>query len=457
MSHPIFRLAFVLCAVVTWASCYRASQALAVEGEAPSISSVSVTGITEQDAMLEAKIDPKLLETTYQFWLQACERPEPLYCESGQYMSSQEPVGQGLIGAGNEAQVVSVDLSNLKPSHFYTYEVVATNSGGKTVGSSLPRPFETLPEGAPHNPAGEAPIVRTGSAFVSDVTDHDATLEAQIEPGGLESTYEFWLSTTDCQNAPASGQCGPTVERVGLGHIAAGDSGQTASTSLSDLEPGHAYEYWVIASNSAGISESPKAEFLALGPLSETGFASNLTQTSVTVSGTVNPRGAMETMYFFEYGATAAYGTSVPATPNMIQQGMCGIPCELTTPQPVSETLAGLDPGSTYHYRLVSSSVSGTSYGHDATFSTAPAPGTEQSSGSPFVAVLTPAVVSTPPITATPSTAKLQMNRARLKLIRALKACKRLAKKHQARCRRRAHRQYASTIKQLELSEKRRH
>ncbi len=38
---------------------------------------------------------------------------------------------------------------------------------------------------------------------------------------------------------------------------------------------------------------------------------------------------------------------------------------------PVSATVANLVPGYTYHYRLVSTSAAGTSYGPDQTFSTA--------------------------------------------------------------------------------------
>jgi predicted lipoprotein with Yx(FWY)xxD motif len=80
------------------------------------------------------------------------------------------------------------------------------------------------------------------------------------------------------------------------------------------------------------------------------------------LKGTVYDYGGTTTWHF-EYGTTTAYGTSVP-TPDADASG------GLYTS--VSQQVTGLAPGTTYHYRLVSTnSVEGTLASADQTFSTA--------------------------------------------------------------------------------------
>ncbi len=110
-----------------------------------------------------------------------------------------------------------------------------------------------------------------------------------------------------------------------------------------------------------------------------TGLASGVTETSATLAGTVLPNLDF-TRYRFEYGPTTAYGAS--SAPGETD----GQPASL----PVSSTLAGLRPGTLYHYRLVAESprplplgglYASPSLGMDGTFLTAgtpPAPSSGQ-------------------------------------------------------------------------------
>ncbi len=95
-------------------------------------------------------------------------------------------------------------------------------------------------------------------------------------------------------------------------------------------------------------------------PVVVTGAASAITQTSATVAGRVNPNG-LATTYHFEYGPTTAYGSSTPSASAGSGNALAG----------VSATLAGLMPGSTYHYRLDATSSAGTVQGAYGTFTTA--------------------------------------------------------------------------------------
>jgi hypothetical protein len=97
---------------------------------------------------------------------------------------------------------------------------------------------------------------------------------------------------------------------------------------------------------------------IQLGYVVTTNAASNLTSSSATLNGTVNPSGLTTTVHF-EYGTTTNYGH---ATPNGNYTG--------NTTQNVSANITGLTSNTTYHFRIVGTSSGGTTYGSDRTFTT---------------------------------------------------------------------------------------
>jgi hypothetical protein len=108
--------------------------------------------------------------------------------------------------------------------------------------------------------AGEPAIV---SESATSITEHGATLEAEIDPNGLETSYEFWVESADCQPGPCESI---SVGPVGHGYIAAGSAYPTVRVELSDLQPGYSYTYWVFAVNSAGWAKGMGKEFKAVNP-----------------------------------------------------------------------------------------------------------------------------------------------------------------------------------------------
>jgi phosphodiesterase/alkaline phosphatase D-like protein len=98
-------------------------------------------------------------------------------------------------------------------------------------------------------------------------------------------------------------------------------------------------------------------------PNATTGSATNVNQSSATVSGTVNPNGN-DTTYHFEYGTTTSYGANT--APAGAGSG--------TSDATVSANLTGLASSTTYHYRLVAVSSGGTTDGADQTFTTTTPP-----------------------------------------------------------------------------------
>ena len=103
-------------------------------------------------------------------------------------------------------------------------------------------------------------------------------------------------------------------------------------------------------------------EYTPLPPTTTTGEAAEVKQTEAKLQGSVNPNGS-DTHAFFEYGTTTSYGSKVPAPPGWDIGGG-------TTFIPAFQTISGLEPGVTYHYRMVGSNVSGVIPGEDKTFTT---------------------------------------------------------------------------------------
>jgi hypothetical protein len=102
---------------------------------------------------------------------------------------------------------------------------------------------------------------------------------------------------------------------------------------------------------------------VAGAPHITTNPATNLTSSSATLNGTVNPNGLPTTVHF-EYGTTTSYGST---TRNQSYNG--------DSTQNVSANISGLTPNTTYHFRLVGTNVDGTRYGGDRTFTTLAATG----------------------------------------------------------------------------------
>jgi hypothetical protein len=94
----------------------------------------------------------------------------------------------------------------------------------------------------------------------------------------------------------------------------------------------------------------------AIAPLVTTSGVSGVTGSGATITGTVTG-GDTPTTWHAEYGTSVLYGAATPETP-------------LAADGPVSATITGLAPGTTYHARLVATNTGGTIVGADQVFTT---------------------------------------------------------------------------------------
>ena len=128
------------------------------------------------------------------------------------------------------------------------------------------------------------------------------------------------------------------------------------------------------ASSLAVTTTTTSTTSTAPAPSASTGTASAVTYATATLGGTVNPNGT-STSYFFQYGTTGTYGTQTATQPAGSGSG------NVTA----SSAVAGLQPSTTYHFRVVATSAAGSTNGTDQTFTTpaipAPSVGTGGSKG----------------------------------------------------------------------------
>lgn len=229
---------------------------------------------------------------------------------------------------------------------------------------------------------GGPPEAITGNATV---TTTSVTLNGSIDPNGQPTEYQFEYSTSQTFDTFSTSPNPPGV-------VPAGDDPERVSTTITGLTCGTRYYYRLRGTNASGTDLGATRSFVACQPGSGSGGgggspspspsaspspngsptvdtteATNITQTSATVSGTVNSNGSATT-YSFQYGTNTNYqlrSVRLPRASVPAQSAGSG-----TSTTKYFADLTGLTPGTLYHYRIVATNANGTSLGDDQTFRT---------------------------------------------------------------------------------------
>jgi hypothetical protein len=186
----------------------------------------------------------------------------------------------------------------------------------------------------------------------TDVTTVSAHLDGTVDPGGSATSAYFEYSADE----------GASWTSTDPQEVGEGSGEQSISADLTALAPNTAYLVRLHASNAFGnakTSDSQSFNTLIAPPAVITDGAGDITATSATLYGRINPFGLLTT-YHFEYGTSDQYGSRTPATEAPAGNGR--------VERSFSQPLTGLQPGVTYHYRLVATSSAGTATGLDQTF-----------------------------------------------------------------------------------------
>jgi hypothetical protein len=164
---------------------------------------------------------------------------------------------------------------------------------------------------------------------------------------GVAGATPQWAYTDQALlNDPVSGSNGPCAASIfDICNAGVGYDGPTGMGSMSGQ----------LATGGPGVGGAPMSNGLS--------YAASVTATSASMVGGVYPNGS-DTTYWWQYGPTTAYGQATQ--PIDVGSG--------TAPVPISDTLSGLTPSTTYHYRLVATNSAGTTYGYDYALTTASDP-----------------------------------------------------------------------------------
>ena len=192
------------------------------------------------------------------------------------------------------------------------------------------------------------PLPNTGAA--TDLAGASATFNGTVNPLGQASRawFEYGLTTS----------YGSTTTTNNAG---SGTNAVTITNSVGGLTVGATYHFRLVATTPNGNVHGADQAFttVATAPTAITSAASALTVNSATLNGTVNPNGAA-TSFYFQYGPSTNYGSFTVT--NNLDNG--------TDALAVSNAIAGLLPGATYHFQIMASNSVGTSSGSDLTFIT---------------------------------------------------------------------------------------
>src|SRR5205085_7236384 len=117
-----------------------------------------------------------------------------------------------------------------------------------------------------------------------------------------------------------------------------------------------------VCSSDLGTSHGADRTFRTLSPTGlpvvKTNAATNITNSSATLHGSLDPHG-LTTHVYFQYGTTTGYGHN---TPMQTQSG--------NTYRNIAANISGLTAHTTYHFRIVATNGAGTRFGSDRAFTT---------------------------------------------------------------------------------------
>ena|GEM_PF-760585 len=263
-----------------------------------------------------------------------------LYADHGnevfQYDSAGAPIGS--FGAGDVSE-----------SHG-----VAVNSGATKIYVGTPTNVKVF------GPATTVPDAITGAA--DPITKTTATLRGTVgAAGGPDATCVFQYVTENSFyehgfEGASEKPCSPAGPFSGSGTTA-------VSATATGLSAESAYRFRLLATSSGGSNAGLVHSFSTPGAVNvRTDPATNVTESSATLNGTVNPEGTELDECAFEYRSGFEPFESAPCaeSPATIGSG--------NTPVAVHLDLTGLVGGTEYQFRLVGKSELGTSQGGDAFF-----------------------------------------------------------------------------------------
>jgi hypothetical protein len=303
---------------------------------APTVSIEAPSSVSYTSAHVAGKVNPEDQETSYYF--QYSTEPE------NEFSWASGPT-QGPLAANSGQTAAADDLTNLQPSTQYSVRLVAENVDGQAI-SPAPYPTFTTDAVGPPTVSIDAPssVTPSGAHFSGTINPNAPA----GNPAAFDVSWRF--------------ECSPECPGVHNGTVPADSAPHTVETDLTDLQPNTSYEVTLVARNAGGPTTAGPLTFDTAEQAPDVFAApvANVTQSGATLTGLVNPSNSAVSDCHFEYGATAAYGQTIPC-----EQTPSGTSTSLVTAE-----LTGLSPVTTLHFRLLVTTTGGSAEGDDRTFTT---------------------------------------------------------------------------------------
>lgn len=342
----------------------------------PVLSEVEVSEVEYATATATGKVeisgsDPAFTATTCRFeaatqqqWEQSGNAfPEPPFADQ-----SEEPVAHecDVQPSGPGTTAVKAEFTGLSGGTTYHLRLVAENQSGSPVMAEASSTFETKPVTKPAVTGPSASSITATSAHVAGTVAPNAPGPVtDAIRAGYNVRWSFSCVPACSSNGPSSGEV---------------EAGEPATEVAADLllEPNLSYTVILHAIN-AGGEETGETVFStpAVAPDVDYPFllaAVNRTATTARLTASVNPHNSALTECKFEYGPTTAYGQVAP----------CSSQPTGNTAEAVFAGISGLQPLSTYHFRVVTANAVGPAVGGDQLLKTM-AVGSEPSCGNAAV------------------------------------------------------------------------
>jgi hypothetical protein len=294
------------------------------------------------------------------------------------HFSGQVTAGNPDPGFNAFCSFLYVTDGGFHPSNEQQRLIVAASGGTYTLGFNGGGSLETT---APIAFDASAATVKAALEALPNVASGDVTVSGGPGNAGGTSPYTIDFAgalaarNLDPLTADGSGlsgtNAGATVNTTKEGHTGFEDAAETpcsvnpvtgtaptaVSANATGLKPGNTYHVGLRASNGGGITIAA-ATFATpvVAPVVRTGSA-HVSPTTALSAGSLNPSGA-ETTYHFEYGPGFAQKTAE----KVLVAGNDTVS--------VSENLTGLEPSTTYQYRLVATNSVATVTGAQKSFTT---------------------------------------------------------------------------------------
>ncbi len=312
--------------------------AQAIADTAPTPTMEPVSSVSYTSAHLEGKVNPNGGPSTTAWQFQySSDGPD------GPWTPGPEGSFEGTEAEEDTGLPVEGDLTGLKPNTTYYTRLVATNEGGQ---SSVAVPsFSTL---GVASPSVTIEPVSTATSSTAQLVGHVNPNAPEAAPTSAEVEAGFRISWHF--------QCSPACPGA-EGQLEADNAEHEVSAEATGLLPGTKYKVSLVAENAGTSASAGPEEFTteANAPtISSTSF-SDVTASGATLKATINPSGA-ETSYRFEYTGEAdfeangfANATKAPAPDASIGAGAGDVA--------VSQMISGLDPGTSYAFRVVASNT----------------------------------------------------------------------------------------------------